>query len=337
MKGLQRLSRRWVVVLALWTVLVLIAPAVIAWLLEQYPGYSAKRFPTGTVASGYVLVIGTVLLVLLSPFLAWSFGQTPCPGSVGYVDRLGCLARAWWRTWGVSGWFIGGLVASAALSAVWGGLTVSRILVGAVLVLLVLGAVLAIQIAIRTVLRANWLAVSGAVVVTGLLVAGPVALVFVDVMWASEEGRDCDGNGLPDTEGERCPELILGSGDSVVVTRNAVQTWWLATAAPAWVVADGTPKVSVPRPRTSVVPLPNGLDPVYAISEIGRLFRAEDEVTTWQTSEDQWAVVTYEETRRTWPTGLAVLAVSGLGSLLLAALVPGRDRPHALVAGTESE
>jgi hypothetical protein len=80
MKGLQRLSRRWVVVLALWTVLVLIAPAVIAWLLEQYPGYSAKRFPTGTVASGYVLVIGTILLVLLSPFLAWSFGQTPCPG-----------------------------------------------------------------------------------------------------------------------------------------------------------------------------------------------------------------------------------------------------------------
>jgi hypothetical protein len=224
----------------------------------------------------------------------------------------------------VSGWFIGGLVASAALSAVWGGLTVSRILVGAVLVLLVLGAVLAIQIAVRTVLRANWLAVSGAVVVTGLLVTGSVALVFVDVMWASEEGRDCDGNGLPDTEGERCPALILGSGDSVVVTRNAVQTWWLVTAAPALVVADGTPKVSVPRPRTSVVPLPNGLDPVYVISEVGRLFRTEDEVTGWQTSEDEWVVVTYEETRRTWPAGLAVLAASGLGSLLLAALVPRR-------------
>lgn len=327
--GVRQLSRRWRVVLVLWTVLLLVAPAMTAWLLHRYPGYSPGRFPTGTVASGYLIAVGTALLVMLSPFLAWSFGQTVQAAEPTFGGRFRGLVRAWWRTWRVSWWFVAGLVLAVVLCAALGGLTVARVVVGSGLVLLALGAVLAMHVAIWVVLSRRWLAVTGSVVVTVLLIVGPVVLVMADELWMTQQGMDCDGNGLPDEgpETQGCDEVMFDSAPFGSVSRNAVQTWWLATAAPVWVVADATPKVPVWRPRTSSVPLSNGLDPVYVISGIGRFYRADDEVTTWEPSAGTFGAFIYDEEDATWPVGLPVLVLSGLGSLLLAALVPRKASP----------
>jgi hypothetical protein len=237
----------------------------------------------------------------------------------------------------VSWWFVAGLVLAVVLCAALGGLTVSRVVVGSGLVLLALGAVLAIQVAIRAVLPRRWLAVTGSVVVTVLLIVGPVLLVMADELWMTQQGMDCDGNGLPDEgpETRGCDEVVFDPASFGSVSRNAVQTWWLATAAPVWVVADATPKVPVWRPRTSSVPLSNGLDPVYVISEIGRFYRADDEVTRWESPEGTFAAFSYEEEAATWPVGLPVLVVSGLGSLLLAALVERKRSPSTAASRSD--
>ena len=137
-------TRGWRVVLLLWVVALTATALAVSATFTQVVA-EPDHFPRGTVITGWLIVGGSLLLVLASPAFALSQRtalRQPSP------SRRAAVVRAWLNACRLVAWFVVGLAAACLATVPLGGVSLIRLVLGPLAVLVVLAFVLAIQVGI---------------------------------------------------------------------------------------------------------------------------------------------------------------------------------------------
>jgi len=259
-------------------------------------------FPQGTIITGWLIVGGSLLLVLATP--AFALAQRDALRRTGLTGRDAVLT-AWLSACRLVGWFVLGLAVVAVAAIPFRGVSAGRLVIGPLAAFVVLAVVLAIQVGLVASLRSKGLATAATIVTAvALLVVPTVAASIVELATTHR------GTGMERSE----------------TTVNSFPSWYIVAADPLVVVADATPWVLIEDPTRSAEPLANGLDPQAVVSGRAREWRvADNQREKWVFSG--WTLEGAHQAPVVWPYGLLVLGALGAISLSIGARRVSTNRP----------
>jgi len=295
------MTRGWRIGLAIWVaVLAAVAtglPMVLNRLVVDH-----DLFPQGTIITGWLIVGGSLLLVLATP--AFALAQRDMFRRSGLTGR-DPVVTAWLSACRLVGWFVLGLAVVGVAAIPFAGVSPGRLVIGPLAAFVVLAVVLAIQVGLIASLKSQGLAAAATIVTA-------VALLVVPIVGA--------------TIVERATDSTRTGTDGWNTTVDSVPSWFIVAADPLVIVADATPWVLIDDPARSAEPLANGLDPQVAVSGQAREWRVADSQRATE-AFSSWSLDSASQAPVVWPFGLLLLSALGAISLSVGARRISANRP----------